>query len=248
MNDEAAVGSEQSGLSQVARVVNTFVAPTATFRDILRSTSWWLPFVLMVVFSTGAMYTVDRHVGFNRVAENQVQASPSQSEQLAQLTPEDRAAQMEKRAAGTRYFSYLFPIFLLGILAINAGIMLGTFNLALGAKMTYGQVYAVCMYASLPYLLTSLLTILTVAFGDNAETFNLQNPVGTNLAYYLPDAAAWLKVLLAQFDIVKLWSLVLSVIGLKIVSRKSTGQAAAVVVGWWLLIVLISVVAVAVFS
>ena len=42
------------GLSQMERVVNTFVAPTATFKDILRSTSWWLPFVLMVVSSTGS--------------------------------------------------------------------------------------------------------------------------------------------------------------------------------------------------
>jgi len=248
MNDEAVVGSEQSGLSQVARVVNTFVAPTATFRDILRSTSWWLPFVLMLVFSTGAMYTVDRHVGFNRVAENQVQASPSQAQQLSQLTPEDRASQMEKRAIGTRYFSYLFPIFLLITFAIYAGIMLGTFNLGLGAKMTYGQVFAVSMYASLPYLVISLLTIVTVAFGDNSETFNLQNPVGTNLAYYLPDAAPWLKALLAQFDIVKLWSLVLSVVGLKTVSKTSTGQAAAVVVGWWLLFVIVGVAFAAAFS
>ena len=31
----------------------------------------------------------------------------------------------------------------------------------------------------------------------------MQNPIGTNLAYYLPDAAPWLKALLAQFDAIK---------------------------------------------
>ena len=103
-------------------------------------------------------------------------------------------------------------------------------------------------YASLPYLLISLLTIVVVWFGGNAEGFSLQNPVGTNLAYYLPDAAPWLKALLIQIDVVKLWTLALTVLGLKIVSKKSMGQAAAAVVGWWLLIVLISVAATAAFS
>jgi len=72
--------------------------------------------------------------------------------------------------------------------------------------------------------------------------------VGTNLAYYLSDPAPWLRVLLAQFDLVKLWTLVLTVLGMKIVAKTSTGAAAAVVVGWWLLLVLVSVAATAAFS
>ncbi len=248
MSEDLLVADGQKGLSEMERVVDTFVAPAATFSDIRRSASWWLPFLLIVLFSTAATFTIDRHVGFSRVAENQVQASPSQAEQLASLTPEDRASQMEKRAIGTKYFSYGLPIFLLLIFAIYSAIILGSFNLALGAKMTYGQVFAVTIYSSLPYLLTSLLTIITVAFGNNAETFNMQNPVGTNLAYFLPDAAPWLKALLAQFDVIKIWSLVLSVLGFKIVSGKSMGQSTAVVVGWWLLIVLVGVAVAAAFS
>ncbi len=247
--DEAGVGMDgPRGLSQMERVVNTFVAPTATFKDILRSTSWWLPFVLMAVFSTTATYSIDRQVGFSRVAENQVQASPKQAEQLAELTPQARATQMRMRAIGTRYTAYAMPVLLLLFFAIYAAIMLGTFNFGLGARMTYGQVFAVSFYASLPYLLISLLTILTVCFGSNQESFDMQNPIGTNLAYYLPDAAPWLKALLAQFDAIKLWTLALTVLGMKTVSKKSLGQAAAVVIGWWLLVVLIAVASVAAFS
>ncbi len=248
MNEEIVVGDGQPGLSQVERVVNTFVAPTSTFKDILRSTSWWLPFLLIVVFATASTYTIDRQVGFTRVAENQIHASPKQEEQMSELTPEARASQMEKRAMGTRYFSYALPIFLLFIFAIYAAIMLGTINFGLGAKMTFGQALAVNIYSSLPYLIISLLTILTVAFGNNAETFNMQNPVGTNLGYFFPDTAPWLKALLAQFDLIKLWSLALTVVGFKIVAKKSIGQTAAVVIGWWLLITLISVAATAAFS
>jgi hypothetical protein len=246
MSDDVQAGG--GGLSQIERVANTFVAPKSTFVDILRSASWWVPFLLIMVVSTASTYSIDRHVGFDRVAENTVQASPKQAEQMAELAPPDRASQMEKRALGTRYFSYGFPLLLLIFLAIYAGIMLGIFNFGLGARMSYGQAMAVTIYASLPYLLISLLTILTVTFGNNAETFNIQNPVGTNPAYFLADAAPWLKALLTQFDIVRLWSLVLTVVGFKIVAKKSTGQAAAVVVGFWLLVLLVSVAATAAFS
>jgi hypothetical protein len=248
MDEVGVEGTEQRGLSQVARVVNIFVAPSATFQDILRSTSWWLPFVLMAVFSTAATYTIDRQVGFSRVAENQVQASSKQAEQLTELTPQARATQMRMRAIGTRYTAYAMPVLLLLFFAIYAAIMIGTFNFGLGARMTYRQVLAVSFYASLPYLLISLLTILTVCFGSNQESFDMQNPIGTNLAYYLPDAAPWLKALLAQFDAIKLWTLALTVLGMKTVSKKSLGQAAAVVIGWWLLVVLIAVASVAAFS
>jgi len=76
--DEVGVGMDgQRGLSQVERVVNTFVAPTATFKDILRSTSWWLPFVLLVVSSVATAFVVDRKVGFDRAFDNQVRMSQS---------------------------------------------------------------------------------------------------------------------------------------------------------------------------
>jgi hypothetical protein len=248
MSEDVVTGTGDRGLSQFERLVDTFVAPTATFTDILRSTSWWLPFVLILIVSTASTYSIDRRVGFDRVAENTVQSSPRQTEQMAELAPPDRASQMEKRAMGTRYFSYGFPLILLIFLAIYAGIMLGIFNFALGARMSYGQAMSVTIYASLPYLLISLLTILTVTLGNNAETFDIQNPVGTNPAYFLSDAAPWLKTLLTQFDVVRLWSLVLTVVGFKIVAKKSTGQAAAVVVGWWLLVLVVSTAAAAVFS
>ena len=91
MASESAVADGQamgSGLSQVERVLDTFVAPSKTFTDILRSTSWWLPFLLAVVVSVGMAFTIDKQVGFDRVVENQIQASQKQQDQLSGLTPE----------------------------------------------------------------------------------------------------------------------------------------------------------------
>ena len=126
MNEDVLVNEESRGLSQAGRVVNAFVAPAETFRDILRSAAWWLPFVLMVVFSLGSTYAIDRKVGFDRVAENQVNASPKQQETMSELTPQERATQMHQRP-WTRYVTYAVPVIVLTSL-IYAGIMLGSFN------------------------------------------------------------------------------------------------------------------------
>jgi hypothetical protein len=121
-------------------------------------------------------------------------------------------------------------------------ILWASFNFGLGAKTTFGQVFAVSMYASLPYLLISLLTIVSLCFGGNAEGYDYKNPVATNLAYFLPDAAPWMKGLLESLDIVKLWSVVLTVIGMAVVAKKTIMQSAIVVGIFWLIGVAMTVV------
>jgi hypothetical protein len=235
----------EPGLSQVERVVDTFVAPTKTFTDILRNTSWWLPFLLAVVVSLGVSVTIDKQVGFDHVVENVIHDTPKQEAALADATPEQRAAQIGRMVTGYRYVSYAFPIFILAITAIAALGLWASFNFGLGAQTTFGQMFAVWMYASLPKMLAGLLTIVTIYLGGNAEGFNLKNPVGTNLAYYLSDAPQWLKSGLAYIDVIGLWTLALLVIGTAVVAKVSRGKAAAVVVGWWILLLLISVVSTA---
>jgi hypothetical protein len=229
------------GLSQVERVVDTFIAPSKTFTDILRSTSWWLPFLLLVLVTLGTSYTAEKQVGWQRVTENQIHESPKQEEALANLTPEQRASRVQLSATITRYASYGSFAFILVFVAIFALIYWASFNFGLGAKTTFGQMFAVCMYASLPRLLTGLLAILTLVFGNSADSYNLRNPVGTNLAYFMPDSGPALKAGLAFFDVIGLWQLVLLIIGTAIIAKVSTGKAAAVVVGWWVLGLLASV-------
>jgi hypothetical protein len=243
MSDAVAVAGQPSGpgLSQVERVVDTFVAPSKTFTDILRSTSWWLPFLLLVLVTLASTVVVEKQVGWERVAENQIRQNPKQEEATANLTPEQRASRMQVTAKIYSYTSYGSFVFILVFVAIFALIYWASFNFGLGAKTTFGQMFAVCMYASLPRLLIGILAILTLLFGNSAESYDMRNPAGTNLAYFMPDSGPALKAALGFFDLIGFWQLVLLVIGTAIVAKVSTGKAAAVVVGWWLLGMLVSV-------
>ena len=238
----------QGGLSQVQRVVDAYVSPTRTFTDILRSSSWWLPYLLLALVAVGVTFAVDRQVGFDHVAENQIRNSPKQSERFDALAPEARSAQIQLMAKGTRYSAYGSFVLVLVFLALFALIYWASFNFGMGARTTYSQMLAVWMYASLPKLIAGILTIITLYAGLNLDAFNLQNPLGTNLAYYLPDSAPWLRAGLSFIDIFGLWQLALLVIGTKVVARVSMAQAATVAVGWWCVGLVLSVGLAAAFS
>jgi hypothetical protein len=235
MDEVGVVADGPRGLSQMERVVNTFVAPTATFKDILRSSSWWLPFVLLVVSSLATAFVVDRKVGFDQVFDNQMRMSQKAQDRMADLTPTQKAQAVKVQVEVTKYISYGSFAMVAIFLAIYALVLWVSFNVGLGASTKFGQVFAVSMYASLPYLLTALLTILALTIGGNAEGYDYKNPVGTNLGYFLPDAAPWLRALLSSFDVVKLWSVVLQVIGMAIIAKKKIVQSAIVVGIFWLI-------------
>ncbi|MBS1820955.1 MAG: YIP1 family protein [Acidobacteria bacterium] len=230
-----------AGLSEVERVVDAFVAPSKTFADILRSASWWLPFVLMVIVTLASAFVVERQVGFDRVVENQIHQNPKQEDQLSNLTPEQRAARVRGMSIGYRYSTYASFLFILIFVAIAALLYWASFNFGLGARTTYGQMFAVWMYAGLPKLFIGLLTIVTLLLGANVDAYDMKNPVGTNLAYFMPDASPVIKAILSFFDIVGIWSLILLIIGTAIVAKVSRGKAAAVVVGWWAFGLVVSV-------
>jgi hypothetical protein len=239
---------EGQPLSQGERLLDTFIAPTKTFTDILRSTSWWLPFVLAAIISAASAFAIDKNVGFDRVAELAVEQSPTQSDRLAQLTPDARALQMHRQAVGTKYFTYASGVFFLFFGALFALLNWAGLNFGLGAKTTFGQNFAVAMYASLPRLFVLLLNIVFLYAGVNTENFDLNNPVGTNLGYYLTDSPHWVRTAMTFFDIFGLWTLALSIIGSAIIARKTYQQAAYVVVGWWLFFLVLTAGLVAAFS
>jgi hypothetical protein len=236
---ESVLVAEGKPLSQVERVVDTFIAPSKTFTDLLRSTSWWLPFVLYLLVSALFAFSIDQKIGFNTVAEQAVQQSQMSQDRMANLTPDQRAKSMHAQAIGTKYVSYAGGIFFLIIASIGALLNWATINFGFGAKTTFGQNFALQMFASLPIMLKSLLSAGMVFAGVGTENFNMQNPVGTNLGYYLTDSAHWMRAAGTFFDIFGFWSLALSIIGLACISGKSKGQTAIVVVGWWFLLLLI---------
>jgi Yip1 domain len=243
----AALPSEDRPLSEVERVVDTFVAPSKTFTDIRRSASWWLPWLLGAIVGAGMVFVVDKKVGMEKVSENRLALTPKQAAKLDQLQPEQRARQMELTATFTRYFAYGFPLFNLLLVAIIAAVLLGTFNFGFGAELKFAQCYALSMYAFLPGIIKALLAIMIVLV-TGGENFTFENPVASNLGALVDPSSTFLYSVASSIDVFTIWILVLTAIGYSCITRVKRSTCYAVIFGWWIVNTLLWSGVAAVFS
>jgi hypothetical protein len=225
--------SEATPLSEGARIVNTFIAPSKTFTDLRRSAQWWAPFLLMILVSSGMVYTAGQKIGFRKIMENQMQAQPKTQERLDKLPADQREQQMEQGAKFTQIISYVFPAITLVIWLIIATALFATFKLAAGADVSFKVSLAIVVYAALPLMLKTLLVILSVVAGMSPDSFSFQNPLATNPGYFMnPAANVFLYSVASAIDIFMIWTLVLTAIGFTCVSKVKSGTAYAIVFGW----------------
>jgi hypothetical protein len=225
-------------LSEPERVIDTFTAPSKTFTDILRNSSFWGPLVIMILVSILFSFGVQQKVGWEKAFENTMRQSPKNEEKLAQMSDNAKAT----AAKFTGIVSYCYTVPILIITAIISLLYWVTINFGFGGTAKYGQIFAVSMYANLVMNIKYLLATIALFAGLAPDSFLQQNPVGTNIGYYLPpDGPKALLTLCTHIDIFEIWALILSVIGVSVVSKVSRGKAAAAVVGWWLILVLVGV-------
>jgi hypothetical protein len=229
---------EVGGLSQVERVVDTFIAPTKTFTDILRSTTWWLPFLLGSIVSYGLMAGIAQKVGWSQLTDNQIQSSPASQAQLASATPEQGIKIRSMMTASFKYGFAAAPVINLLYLLVISVVFWPTLNFVFAGKATFGQVFSVMTYAFLPEAIKALIATGVLYIGTSAENFTADNMLGTSPGYYISNPGA-LKVFLTSLDIFTIWAMVLMALGLAIVGKTKKSSAFITVFGWWILIVLI---------
>jgi hypothetical protein len=242
----AAPGPEP--LSEGSRILNTFIAPGKTFADLNRSAMWLVPFLLSTIVTLGFMFTVDKKIGFDRVAENQVKMNQKAADRLDQLTPDQREKQMEMSAKFTRYFAYGSPVIGLLFLVIMALILWGSYSFGAGSQVSFGKSIAVVAYANLVGITKFILAIIAIFAGADSDNFTLQNPVATNLGFLFdPVQHKVLYALGSQIDIINFWIISLVAIGFTYICKVKRGTSFAIVFGWWAVLALIGVGAAALF-
>ena len=236
-------------LSQPARVLNTFFAPSKTFTDLRRSASWWLPFLITAIVSVMFVSVVDQKVGFRKVAENSLRLQPKQSERIEALPTDQRAKAMDRQTSATKAFSYGFSIFILFWCLVLAAVLFATLKFGFSADIKFKTLFALVIFAGLPGVLKGLLGMASLLAGVSSDSFTFQQSVATNPGYFV-DAAEHPVLLsfLSQFDVFSIWTMVLTAIGITCICKMKSGTAFAVVFGWFAVFVLLSVGITAAFS
>jgi hypothetical protein len=234
------------GLSQWQRVANTFVAPSNTFVEIQRGKrSWWLPFVIMALVGYIFFAAITFKIGWAQVAENTLHADAKTEEKLANSPASARETALKFTRYSIEGGIAAGPVLSLAFVALLSLGLWGTINFVFGGKATFGSIFAVWFYASLPTLIKSLLGTIVIFAGSDPETFNIKNFAPTNLAAFIfpnpLEANKAFYVLASWLDFTTIWMLALLGIGTAIVAgvKRSSGYIA--VFGWWAIFLLISV-------
>jgi hypothetical protein len=232
------------GLSQWQRIANTFTAPSKTFDDIKRGNkSWWMPFIIIVLVGYLLFAAVNAKIGMATVVENQIKLDPKTEERMAAVPADQRETQMKISEKVTQGVFIANPLLVLAGLAVMTVGLWGTINFVFGGKATYGDVFVVWMYATLPTIVKTLLGVVVIYAGAAAESFNIKNFAPTNPGAFLNpvETNKALYSLASSLDVVTIWSLALLGIGTAIVAgvKRSSGYIA--VFGWWAIFVLIGV-------
>ena len=226
---------EAPGLSEGARIINTFIAPSKTFTDLRRNASWWGPWLLISIFALIFVYSENRQIGFEQISKNEVEHS-KRADQFDKLPPDQQQKQLSISSAFVRYFSYGIPVTVLLFFAIMTTVLWMTFRFGTGADISFKTAYAILFYASLPGIIGSILGTISLYAGVNPEGFDINNPVATNLAHLLDKATTgkFVYSLASALDLLSIWTIVLMGIGFSSTSKVKRSTAIAVVAGWYL--------------
>jgi len=200
----------QASISAVGRIVGVIFSPKSTFADIARKPSWQLPVILLAVLGAIVAVALNQKMDWREYVNQQIEKSP----RAAALSAEQKQRQIEAGAKFAPISAYVFGIPApLVVVLIVAGVMLGAYNLVSGANINYKTALAIVSHAFVPAMLGNLLFLL-VLFLKPPGTFDLENPVATNVAVFLPEGSAkWLEALAKNVDILAIWITLLIAVG-----------------------------------
>jgi Yip1 domain len=239
---------ESAPLSEGARIVDTFIAPSKTFTDLGHNASWWAPWLLISAVSLLFVFVMDRQIGFEQISKNSI-AQSSRAEQFEKLPPEQQARQLQLSATIARYISYSLPAINLIVFVVIAAVLMATFNFAARASVPFKTSLGIVVYGSLPGVIGAVLGIISMFAGVDPAGFNAQNPVATNPAYFMdPMGNKFLYGMASALDVLIIWNIVLMGIGFACNSKVTRSTAIAIVAGLYLLYKLLGAGMAAAFS
>ncbi len=236
MSTASSTAQQTLSLPEPKRLLNVIIDPAATFRDLARAPRWWSPWLALSVVSLVFVVLLSQRVGFEQLSANQI-AMSSRADQFEKLPPAQQQQALARSATIMRAVTFGVPVTTLLMYVIIAGVLMGVFNAGMGAQFKFPTMLAIVTYSGLIHVIGTVLAIvLLVAPGLEPDRYNIANPSGTNVAYYLDPVTAnkFLYNLLTGVDVIAIWLIVLMGIGVATLSKVKRATAIATIAGLYL--------------
>jgi hypothetical protein len=245
---QAAATEPQASISPFGRIVGVFFSPKATFDDIVRKPGWILPASIIVILSIVGVTALNQHFNWKLYMVQQMEKNP----RTAQMSAEQKQIRVDAGAKYAPIFASVSAVVIpiLAMLVITL-VLWGAYNLMAGAGATFGTSFAIVSHALVPASIVGSFLFLLILFLKPVGTFDLDNPIATNLDAFLPeDSAKWLVALAKNIDLIEIWKLMLLAIGFAAVNPRKLkgGKSFTIVVSVFLAFVALRVGVAFIFS
>ena len=229
-------------LSESSRLVKTFFAPTEVFHSLRQNPHWRAPWLLISAFSLVFSFIFLSRIDLLHFAQMETAKSEKAEQIFERLSPAAQQAQLKFSAAVYKTAAYLAPAITILEAALVAFPLTFAFNFFFKSKIRYSLGMAVVFYASLPQILFTIITCVALARSPDPDSFDLQNPIASNPAFFMnPADHAFLYGLARGLDVGNIWMIVLLGIGFAAVSEDHNlgrGVSMALVAALYILFVI----------
>lgn len=217
-------------------LTNIWFEPARVFEQVARTPRWWIPLIIVTVAAMAFMGGVSSHVGWETFMRQELESNPRFDNMPAEQR--EQVVAMQMKFAPIMGFVGV-PTSIATSAVVIAAVLMLVFKYLLDGPCGFSQALGVVSWSMLPGLLNTCAAVAVMLVLPAAE-FDLKNPVGVNLGYYLgPESSAWMKSLLSSIDFFSIWTILLLATGMSVVTRKSWGSSlGAVLIPWGFYVVI----------
>lgn len=217
---ELQLNNENLSLGQ--RLSRIFTSPSSVFTDLERNHSWLATLLIIAGVSLAAtLPLLSKIKDYGIIQLQQMANNPALS------NPEALATASKVTVIATVVGAVLAPL----LFALIMALLLKLFNAFAGDKIQYRKLFAVCVYAYLPMLL-SFLVKLGLGLTTPVESFG--NVCTSLYLLFPPDSHSFAAMLASQIDPFMLWSLYLTALGGAILMKSKIKKVGLYVFLVWL--------------
>jgi hypothetical protein len=225
-------------MSEGATLTGIFFEPGSVFESFRARPRFILATVIMVIAFLAFAGTFYRKYGYETVMRANIEGSP----QADKMSPEqkEKGVQFWTGPIG-KAINFAIPILGFPIFFAIGGALYLLGTLAMGKKAGYWQAVSVWVYSSFPPTVITMLLNIVLVFIKPVEGSELvrasRGLVRADLGFLIsqPDTMPVLATLLGSFDVFAFYGLFLAALGLRKITRLTSGSAWGIVLTFWLI-------------
>jgi hypothetical protein len=225
-----AVEPESAGMGEFSRLSGVFFEPGKAFADIAERPRWLVPLLLIIAATVAFYVTYGQHVGWQAYVQDQMDNNARMQQQFQNMSPEQRAQSLALQQKLMPVIFYVGPVLGMPLLYLFVSvIVLGIASGLMSAGVRFKQIFAIECYAGLVTIVFHALGIV-VMFLKSPDQFNLMNPLAFNPGAFMDQktASKFTYTLASGLDLLAIWAIILTVVGLKAAAGKRLSTAGAV--------------------